>query len=126
MRASFAGMHSDLLVARIAQEHDAAQRRAERLRGVIPTLAAMLYEAGARRVVLFGSLAKGGVPHAESDIDLCVEGLDERALAAVVLELLERAGAEVDLVRWEAASPRLRRRISEWGEEVPRVTGRDR
>jgi len=119
-------LQSDLLVARIARECEAARVHAERLRHVVPTLAAMLYAAGARRVVLFGSLAAGGSPHAESDIDLCVEGLDERALADVVLPLLECAGAEVDLVRWETASPRLQRRIASWGEEVPRVTGRDR
>ena len=116
-------MHADLLVARIARAQASALERAETLRAIVPELARRLQEAGARRVVLFGSLAKGGTPHAESDIDLCVEGIDDRALADVVLDLVELAGADVDLVRWEDASVRLRRRIEEYGIEVTSVSG---
>jgi predicted nucleotidyltransferase len=73
---------------------------------------------GATRVRLFGSLATGTPPHADTDIDLCVEGLDEGAAADALLELESIARARVDLVRWEAAGPRLRARVESDGIEV--------
>jgi len=104
-----------------AAEHD-ARARAERLRAELPRLARMLYERGAQRVVLFGSLAPGGRPHTGSDLDLCVEGLDRdthRACADACLDAVP--DAQVDLIRWEDASPALRVEI-EHGVEVAHVS----
>ena len=110
-------------IARITRARANARVRAERLRAIVPALAERLYRIGATRVVLFGSLAPSGTPHEESDVDLCVEGLDDDALADVILDLVELVGCDVDLVRWEAASPPLRRRITSEGVEVSRVPG---
>jgi predicted nucleotidyltransferase len=44
---------------------------------------------GARRVVLFGSLASGAEPHAGTDIDLCVEGVSERDALTRVLRTID-------------------------------------
>ncbi|HEV3189967.1 MAG TPA: nucleotidyltransferase domain-containing protein [Polyangiaceae bacterium] len=108
----------DPLVDRIASIQREARARSERLRALIPELAAALRSRAARRVRLFGSLATGAEPHAGTDIDLCVEGLDDRSLADAIVSLETIAEARVDLVRWESASERLRRRIEMDGLEV--------
>jgi predicted nucleotidyltransferase len=111
------------LARRFAAAEQDALARAERLRAELPRLARVLHERGARRVVLFGSLAPGGRPHAESDIDLSVEGLETgvfRACAHACLDAVTEA--QVDLVRWEDAPPGLRAEI-DFGVELPHVSG---
>jgi predicted nucleotidyltransferase len=75
---------------------------------------------GARQVIFFGSLVGQGPWHADSDIDLAVEGLPPeqffRAWAALD-ELLPR-GLRVDLVPLEDVYPEVRARILE-EVEVP-------
>lgn len=63
-----------------------------------------------RRAFLIGSLAKGRFG-AGSDVDLVVEGLDERAAGRLYGELLEAAGVEVDLLRLEELSPAFCERV---------------
>lgn len=74
---------------------------------------------GAKRVIVFGSLAHGAWFHARSDVDLAVEGLAPgtiwRAWSAVERVI---AGFEVDLVELETASLRLGQRIREQGKEL--------
>lgn len=118
MRYHHAVAPVDPLVHRIAASQRAAEERARRLRSLLPDLASALKARGARRVRLFGSLATGADPHAGTDVDLCVEGLPDESLADAVLELEARAGARVDVVRWESASQRMRRRIERDGVEV--------
>ena len=113
---------SDPLEARISARQASARARAERLRGQVPWLARELLLRGARRVRLFGSLATEAEPHAATDIDLAVEGMDEAAAADALVELEATLGASVDLVRWEAASERVRRAIERDGIEVGHVT----
>lgn len=108
---------------RFARAQAAAAERAVALRAAVPRLAGLLYGRGARRVVLFGSLATGAQPHAGTDVDLCVEGLDEEAWEAASLDLQALACAQVDLVRWEDASARMRRRIETDGVEIAHVSG---
>lgn len=76
---------------------------------------------GARRVILFGSLAGQGAWHGRSDIDLAVEGLAEDdffCAYSACRDLLPR-GLELDLVPLERAYPEMRARIL--GEvEVPK------
>lgn len=107
-----------LLVARIAERQLEARARADVLRARVPELARRLRAVGASRVRLFGSLATGARPHADTDVDLCVEGLSDREAAAAAIDLESIAGARVDVVRWESASERLRARIAADGIDV--------
>jgi predicted nucleotidyltransferase len=68
---------------------------------------------GARRVILFGSLAGQAPWHAQSDVDLAVEGLAPTAFFdaySACRDLLPQ-GAELDLVALEKVSPEMRARI---------------
>ncbi len=75
-------------------------------------------EFGARRVRLFGSLARGDATK-ESDIDLAVEGIDPgsffRASARAALLTQRR----VDIIDVADASPLLRLRIDQDGVDLP-------
>lgn len=115
-------MSRDLMEERIARAQASAEERATALRRLVPTLARALYDRGAHRVILFGSLATGAPPHADTDVDLCVAGLDEPTWEQVAVDLEGAARARVDLVRWEDASPRLRRRIEADGVEIEHVS----
>ena len=106
------------LVERIARRQDDARARADALRARVPLLASRLRALGATRVRLFGSLATRAEPHAATDIDLCVEGLDESAAGDALLDLELLAGTRVDIVRWEAATERLRERVARDGIEL--------
>ena len=71
------------------------------------------------RVVLFGSLARGDMFHAHSDVDLAVWGLAEAEYLQAVSSLLDLEGSiDVDLVRMEEAKPDLRRRIEMEGKPI--------
>jgi predicted nucleotidyltransferase len=89
----------DPLVERIAHAQRMARDRAARLRALVPALARELTERGATRVRLFGSLATGAEPHAATDVDLCVEGMDETAFVEAALCVERIAAARVDVVR---------------------------
>ena len=68
---------------------------------------------GARRVMLFGSIAGQGTWHGRSDIDLAVEGLAPAEFFpaySACRDLLPR-GLELDLVPLESAYPEMRARI---------------
>jgi predicted nucleotidyltransferase len=68
---------------------------------------------GARRVILFGSLAGQSPWHTQSDINLAVERLAPTAFFdaySACRDLLPQ-GAEVDLVALEKVSPEMRARI---------------
>jgi predicted nucleotidyltransferase len=68
---------------------------------------------GARRVVLFGSLAGQGPWHARSDVDLAVEGLTPTVFfdAYSACRDLLPPGAELDLIALERVSAEMRARI---------------
>lgn len=64
------------------------------------------------KVVLFGSLARGDMFHAHSDVDLAVWGLAEAEYLRAVSSLLDLDDSiDVDLVRIEEAKPALRRHV---------------
>ena len=91
---------------------------ADVLRQAIPAAAAMLRSRfGVTRVLLFGSLVTGDV-HAESDIDLAVEGLAPERYFEALGELFRTLPANVDLVRLEEASSSLGDRIAAEGRLV--------
>lgn len=70
---------------------------------------------GAKRVILFGSLAGQGVWHEQSDIDLAVEGLPSseffKAYSACLDLMPPELGWDLDLVPLEDAYPEMRARI---------------
>lgn len=74
---------------------------------------------GARRVLLFGSLAHAAWFFPDSDVDLVVEGIPPadfwRAWAAVEALIGDRP---VDLIDPDMASDSLRRAIEEYGIEL--------
>jgi predicted nucleotidyltransferase len=103
------------LVGRMRAQQRAAAARAATLRTFAERAAALLVDAyGARRVWLFGSLA-AGMPHAESDIDLLVEGLSAQTWALASAALEDAVDAPVDLVRAEDAVEGLLARVREEG-----------
>ncbi len=69
---------------------------------------------GAKRVIVFGSLAHAAWFHARSDIDLAVEGISPDDLFPVwaALDHLD-SPFEFDLIRYESAPPHLRQSIDE-------------
>lgn len=87
--------------------------RASALEGVRACTTLLQERYGARRVILFGSLAGHAPWHSRSDVDLAVEGLaDEDFFPAysACIDVLPR-GIELDLVQLEKAYPELRARI---------------
>ena len=78
-----------------------------------------LYSTGARRVWLFGSLAKGRKPGVHSDFDFAVEGLPPEKLFGCMGHLLQKLPRPVDIVEMECASEFLASRVREEGIELP-------
>lgn len=89
------------------------ERRARALAAAEACIALLKERFGARRVILFGSLAGEGPWHSRSDIDLAVEGLaDEEFFAAYAAcrDLLP-PDLELDLIPLEDAYPEMQARI---------------
>ena len=77
--------------------------------------ARFLRKQGAKRVWLFGSLAKGRRPTVHSDFDFAVEGLPGDRLFGSVGHLLQVLPRPVDIVELESCSPLLRKQILDYG-----------
>lgn len=103
---------------REAARRIALRKRQEEARAVAREAARVLKdEFHARRVWLFGSLARGTFDRA-SDIDLAVEGLAERECFRALGRLLSlHPSITIDLVELEEARPAVRRAIE--AEGVP-------
>lgn len=71
----------------------------------------LLYHAGARRVWLFGSIARGEVRDKRSDLDLAVEGLSDDQIQSLQRGLRALLRCKVDVVNMEHALPELRQGI---------------
>lgn len=91
--------------------------RGASVRAQLGEAAATLRQAGARRIVLFGSIAQGNA-RAGSDVDLAVEGLSRERLFEMQADLMALFRVPVDLVRLEDAPPSLRSRIEAEGEQL--------
>lgn len=102
--------------ARIAFERERDRASAEEAMLVAQRLATVLVrDHGARRVVLFGSLATGRFGPG-SDIDLAVEGLAPGTVIDVGVALEPLAGRfQLDLVRLEALPDGFRARVERDG-----------
>jgi predicted nucleotidyltransferase len=81
--------------------------------------AAHLYAHGARRVWVFGSIARRRRQDERSDIDLAVEGLPPNDYLRRLGEVMALTGLAVDLVELEKASPELRQQIEMFGLLIP-------
>jgi predicted nucleotidyltransferase len=77
--------------------------------------ARFLREQGAKRVWLFGSLAKGRRPTVHSDFDFAVEGLPADRFFGSVGHLLQVLPRPVDIVEFESCPPLLREQILQHG-----------
>jgi predicted nucleotidyltransferase len=86
--------------------------RAERARRVLPDVVEDLARRGAKRVILFGSLATGRFG-LDSDIDLAVSGVEDLFAAGAEAERL--AGMRVDLVPLEDAHAHVAKRVASEG-----------
>lgn len=75
----------------------------------------VLRERGAKKIWLFGSLAKGRRPTVHSDFDFAVEGLPGDQLFGSVGHLLQILPRPVDVVEVESCPPLLREQILEHG-----------
>ena len=105
------------LVRMFAERRAADEAAIAAVRAELPRVVTLLVEKfGARRVVLFGSLASGLFHHAQSDVDLAVEGLSFAALAAAEGEVQPILDRKVDLVPIEAASRDLLEELATRGE----------
>jgi predicted nucleotidyltransferase len=99
---------------RLARDKRAREAQAEHLRAVARACARRLVqEFGASRVYLFGSLLQADLVHSRSDIDLAVEGLEDRLYFKALREVwaLLPPGVELDLVPLERAWPGLADRV---------------
>ena len=84
-------------------------------RRYIGLAAKFLKEQGAKRVWLFGSLAKGRRPTVHSDFDFAVEGFPADRFFGSVGHLLQIMPRPVDVVELESCSTLLREQILEYG-----------
>jgi predicted nucleotidyltransferase len=97
-------------------EGDARDRLLERIRRAAAIVKARF---GARRVVLFGSLAHAAWFMPDSDVDLAVEGLAGQDYWQVWRLFEEIIGERpVDLIEIETAGESLRRAIQRYGMEL--------
>ena len=96
-----------LLRRRLHESRPEEERCTRSLLALVPLVADCLaQEFGVRRVVLFGSVARG-TAREESDIDLAVEGLAPGHLFRTMARAAEVAGRPVDLVPLEDARPEV-------------------
>ena len=95
------------------------KEREELLKRVHESARILKTKYGARRVILFGSLAYGAWFVSESDVDLAVEGLkddDYWEAWSMVEELI--TDRVVDIVQLENVKESLRKEIQQYGVEL--------
>ncbi|MCU0525593.1 MAG: nucleotidyltransferase domain-containing protein [Elainella sp. Prado103] len=102
------------------QQHQQQQRERQQRGLEVARQAAQLLkqEFGAQRVRLFGSLLDVGRVRQESDVDLAVDGLDDRRYLEAVAQLLDLSDFSIDLVQVEYAAPRIRQIIDQQGVDL--------
>jgi predicted nucleotidyltransferase len=106
------------LLQRERRRHAAVEARRAGLRARLPALVTTLSEEyGARRIVLFGSLAWGGF-HAGSDVDVAVEGIAAERMPDAAATACETMDATVELFRLETLPASFRQRILDQGEAL--------
>ena len=105
-----------ILGRRFAEQASEETRCARDIRAAVPLVADVLVrEFGVRRVVLFGSVARGAA-RPDSDIDIALEGLPPGQTFHAMARAAEVAGRNVDLVPMEGARPEVLAIIDREGE----------
>jgi len=102
------------------QERQERLQRTQRALALAQQAAALLKsQFGARQVILFGSLARRGLFHQRSDVDLAVAGIKSQVFwrAWGALDALGHE-FEINLVDMETASPALRQEVEREGMEL--------
>ena len=105
------------LARRASDERARAAGRARTQLAKVDAAKGLLEQHGARRVWLFGSLARGDVRR-DSDVDLAVEGLPASAYFSALAALMDLFGGRVDFVRVEEAGDSLRACIRDEGKAL--------
>ncbi len=101
---------------RLRQERQALDQAARQAREQAQVCAqALVEEYAVERVYLIGSLARGSSFHPRSDIDLVVAGLASERYFAVLADIAERVGREIDLILLESATPALLKCVADEG-----------
>jgi predicted nucleotidyltransferase len=98
------GEHQDAMISSENTNSACLATLSDEDRAAVQFATRHLYSAGARRVWLFGSLAKGRKPGVHSDFDFAVEGLPPEKLFGCVGHLLQKLPRPVDIVEMECAS----------------------
>lgn len=103
---------------RRAEREARAAKRAAAIRARLSAAKELLQQRyGARRVVLFGSFARGDVTE-HSDVDLAVEGLTTVEYFTAIADLTGLLDAPVDLVEIERAPESMQARLRLEGVEL--------
>ena len=102
---------------REAEDRADGRTRPASLRSRLQEAVALLRRHGARKILLFGSVARGDTQKT-SDVDLAVEGLPPERYFEATAGLMRVFSGPVDLVRLEEASESLRSTIFAEGEAL--------
>jgi predicted nucleotidyltransferase len=100
--------------ARQAEERERLEADTRRARADALRIAQLLREAGARRVWLIGSLARGTFQRS-SDIDVLTEGLRAEQVTVLATRAAALAGRGVDVLRTEDLDPDWLAHHERWG-----------
>ena len=76
----------------------------------------LIKQHGAKRVILFGSVARQQRLRPDSDIDLAVEGMPVESYYQIVGDLWTEQGRRIDLIRLEAMRPAFRELVEREGK----------
>ncbi|MBI5852405.1 MAG: nucleotidyltransferase domain-containing protein [Planctomycetes bacterium] len=96
------------------------QRRKEisaAIRAHLPAVPDELVGLGAKRVIVFGSVARGNAEE-DSDLDLAVEGLPSARYFEAMAKAYGAASRPVNLLRLEELGSTLRERVAAEGEVI--------
>jgi predicted nucleotidyltransferase len=106
-----------MLTERSAAQLEARRAERSRVERALPEPARILAERfGARRVLVFGSLARAEGWDEHSDVDIAVEGVAPRRFFEAWALVERLVGRALDLVALEGAEESLRQRVVREGK----------
>ncbi|MCX6049644.1 MAG: nucleotidyltransferase domain-containing protein [Chloroflexi bacterium] len=83
----------------------------------ISVILSILKSYNVRKVILYGSVARGDF-HKDSDLDICVEGLENEVFFIALAECLISVKHSVSLVDFESTQGYFRERILQEGKVI--------
>ena len=102
---------------RVEQERHRQQLAKQARQDLQPVVEILVDEYKVKKIVLFGSLAKGGFSQ-ESDIDLAVEGIAPSDYFPVLAKINSVSERWIDLKPLEALDPHFLKRVLQTGETL--------